>query len=103
MNQKEIKPIYRIDGIPDTHISKIVEEIFKEEQVDIFETLPIDFLKKYFLYSRKKALKELHLPTSYETLQKAITRFKMEEALIEVLTYTTKFNLKRNDLNDYTI
>jgi ATP-dependent DNA helicase RecG len=95
VNQKEIKPIYRIDGIPDTHISKIVEEIFKEEQVDIFETLPIDFLKKHFLYSRKKALKELHLPTSYETLQKAITRFKMEEALIEVLTYTTKFNPKK--------
>jgi ATP-dependent DNA helicase RecG len=76
----EIKPIYRIDGIHDKTIMNIVETIFREKQVQIYETIPDEFLEKYHLIPRLKAFEMLHLPKSFEDIKQAKRRFKYEEA-----------------------
>ncbi len=104
VDQSEIKPLYKIKGIPDANISKIIDEIITNNQVDIYETLPIELLKKHFLYSRKRALLELHKPESLPILEKAIRRFKMEEAFIEQLKYFYKMDPKtKRDARAYQI
>ncbi len=83
----EIKPIYGIADIPDVNVSKILKIIFEEQLVDIYETLPIDLVKKYQLMPRKKALYALHFPETPNDLALAFTRLKREEAFFHLLNY----------------
>lgn len=86
-NIPEIKPIYDIDHIPDSNVSKIIKTIFEENSVDIYETLPDKLITKYGLISRKEALYQLHFPTSQNDLEQAFLRQKYEEALLHLLSY----------------
>lgn len=74
------KPIYGIDGVPDYHVQKIVHEIIETKAVQIYEIIPIEFIKKYRLVSRYDAYVALHSPKSPDDIRQAKRRFKYEEA-----------------------
>lgn len=76
----EIKPIYQLNPLYDRHISQIVKTIFEEKQVQIYENLLAETVKKYHLPSRYQMFQMLHLPSSFTDVQKARERFKYEEA-----------------------
>lgn len=79
-NQKAIKPYYHIEGIYDRTIQHLIEQIFLEKQVQIFENLPLHLLKKYALIDRLEGYKKLHLPKNFQDIEQAKRRFKYEEA-----------------------
>lgn len=82
-----LKPIYQIDELHDKVVSNIIQTIFDEQVVDIFETLPDEIIQKYQLIQRKEAYYHLHFPSSMEMLKKAQYRFKVEEAFFHSLKY----------------
>ncbi|MCD4826626.1 MAG: ATP-dependent DNA helicase RecG [Acholeplasmataceae bacterium] len=76
----EIKPIYKIDQIFDKTIMNIVETIFNQNLVQLYEIIPEQFIEKYHLVSRIDAYKMLHLPKSFDDIRQAKRRLKYEEA-----------------------
>lgn len=79
-NYKELEPIYKVDDVSDRTLTKIVNEIFNNNQVSIFETLPNKIINNYNLLDRYHAYKTIHLPLSIKSLKRAIETFKYEEA-----------------------
>ncbi|MFH0766633.1 MAG: ATP-dependent DNA helicase RecG [Bacillota bacterium] len=75
-----IKPIYGIEGIYDRSLSTIIQTIFNEHQVSIFETIPKQFIDMYHLLGRQEAYQKLHLPKAISDVHQAERRFKYEEA-----------------------
>ncbi len=75
-----MKPIYGIEGIHDKTMMNIMETIFSNGMVSIYETIPKIFLDKYKLLNRLEAYKKLHLPQTIEDIHHAERRFKYEEA-----------------------
>jgi len=75
-----IKPVYHIEGIHDRNLSSIIHSVFHERKVSIYETIPEQYLEKYHLLSREKALYYLHFPRTMEDIKTAERRFKYEEA-----------------------
>lgn len=75
-----IKPLYGIEGIYDRTLSSIIQTIFDEDKVDIYETIPAYLIDQYKLLKRVHALKMLHLPNHVHDIQAAQRRFKYEEA-----------------------
>ncbi len=88
--QMPIKPIYKIDEVYDRTIQNLVKKIFDEDQVDIFENIPNEFVKKNHLSSRRDAYKMLHLPEHFSDIEKAERRFKYEEAFFLQLQLVAK-------------
>lgn len=78
----KIQPIYKLKGIPDYSLQQLIKKVFQNSQLQIKETLNSIILKKYNLISRQEAFKNLHLPQNKQMLNKAIQRFKYEEAFI---------------------
>jgi ATP-dependent DNA helicase RecG len=85
-----LKPIYGIEGIHDKTMMNIMETIFQNEQVSIFETIPKEILDKYKLLNRREAYKKLHLPQTIEDIHQAERRFKYEEAFYLQLRLQSK-------------
>lgn len=79
--ETELKPIYQLDGIYDTTISKIVKKILDQQLVVINDDLPKVLVNKHHLMSKEEMVKTLHLPSSDERLVEALKRLKYEEAL----------------------
>jgi ATP-dependent DNA helicase RecG len=75
-----IKPVYGIEGIHDKTLSNIISDIFLEQKVDIYETIPSYLLEQYRLMGRLSAFKMLHLPNDMKDIHQAERRFKYEEA-----------------------
>ncbi len=96
-NVRLIQPIYGLEGIYDRHISKIIKAIETDQQVDIFETLPMEDLETYRMPRRDQAFHMLHFPESKKDIQEAQRRFKYEEAFFLSLqmSYQTKEKTKR--------
>jgi ATP-dependent DNA helicase RecG len=86
--KSSIKPIYNIEGIHDKNITSILENIFENKQVLIFETLPEEIIDKYKLPTREKAYQLLHFPKSFDDINLAKKRFKYEEAFFLQLKLT---------------
>ncbi len=76
----EIKPLYKIEGMHDKTIMNIVDTIFRENKVQLYEIIPEQFIEKYHLVSRFDAYKMLHLPKNFEDIRQAKRRLKYEEA-----------------------
>ncbi len=89
-----LKPLYKISGLHDRNLTKIITTIFQEKQVSIFETIPKQFLEKYRLLNRETAFKKLHLPKTHNDFLQAKRYFKYEEAFYLQLKLTTKINNK---------
>lgn len=78
--ESELKPIYAIEGLYDSNISKIIRNIYSNQMANIYETLPKSLINKRQLVDRYDMVYALHFPTP-ETLKKAQFRLKYEEAL----------------------
>lgn len=103
-NIPEVKPIYGIEGVSDLTVRKLIKEVFEKDAVDIFETLPIDLIKKYQIIPRKKALYQLHFPSNEQELLLALDRLKREEAFFHLLSYIYNLAPKtKRDLIAYDI
>lgn len=76
----EIKPIYNIEGINDSNITKIIKKIIHDEKYEIKENLPKHIIDKYQLLNRIDAIKQIHLPNNQNSLKAVIKRIKYEEA-----------------------
>lgn len=92
--QSPIKPVYKIKGLYDKNITKIIATIFQENKVAIFETIPQEFLDKYKLSNRQIAYQKLHFPLTIQDVFQAKRRFKYEEAFYLQLKLVSKNNLK---------
>jgi len=89
-------PVYpETAGLSSRWIRYILKPLLSDLQNQINETLPEKIIKEYNLMPIKKALWEIHFPSSVELSQKAQKRFSFEE-----LFYIQLFVLKeRNRLN----
>jgi len=89
-------PVYpETAGLSSRWIRYILKPLLTDLQNQINETLPEEIIKKYNLMPVKKALWEVHFPSSVELSQKAQDRFSFEE-----LFYIQLFVLReRNRLN----
>ncbi|MDO9628539.1 MAG: ATP-dependent DNA helicase RecG [Acholeplasmataceae bacterium] len=85
-----LKPIYGIEGIHDKTMMNVMETIFLNNQVSIFETIPKEYLEKYKLLNRLEAYQKLHLPKTIEDIHQAERRFKYEEAFYLQLRLASK-------------
>ena len=96
--KSSIKPIYHIEGIHDKTITSILENIFENKQVLIFETLPLELLEKYQIPTREKAYQLLHFPKSFDDINLARKRFKYEEAFylqLKLISEQEKFTYRK--------
>lgn len=90
--KRQLKPIYDIEGLYDSNISKIIVNIYKNKMANVYETLPRRLIKKRGLMDRYDMVYAMHFPTP-ETLDRAYKRLKYEEALnfqIKIMTERIK-------------
>lgn len=81
--RKEILPIYTTTKDISHNTLKNYIKKNLEKKIDLFEeNIPLEILEKYRLMERKKALKEIHYPSSEESLKESKKRFSVEELLI---------------------
>ncbi len=76
------KPIYHLEPIYDSVVSKIVKNILDQGLVDIYETLPIKILQDENLISKALLIQNIHQPNSEVDIRNAHYRLKYEEALL---------------------
>ena len=89
-------PVYpETAGLSSRWIRYILKPLLTDLENQIDETLPEEIVKKYNLLPIKKALWEIHFPSSVELSQKAQDRFSLEE-----LFYIQLFVLKERNRLD---
>lgn len=76
------KPLYNLDPIYDSVVSKIVKNILDQGLVDIYETLPNKLIHDEGLISREQLIHKIHQPNSDSDIKEAYYRLKYEEALL---------------------
>lgn len=80
---KDFEPVYSLKGKLTTKgIRKFITLAFQQYGSLIEETLPISFLKKYRLLSRRDAIHAMHFPADQEEVKQARRRFVYEEFLL---------------------
>ncbi|MGG3466633.1 ATP-dependent DNA helicase RecG [Neobacillus pocheonensis] len=80
---KDFEPVYSLKGKLTTKgIRKFITLAFQQYGSVIEETLPISFLKKYRLLSRRDAIRAMHFPADQEEVKQARRRFVYEEFLL---------------------
>ena len=100
-NTGKIVPIYSLTyGITQFTLRKIIESALNEVDKNnaIVENLPDYILKKYNLYDRKTAIKEIHFPRDFDTFKRAKTRLAFEELLlmqIKLLSLKNQYKLNK--------
>ncbi len=86
-----IHPVYKRSGkITSNYIEKCVREAFASYGAYLVDPLPIKLREQYGLMSIKKALLEIHFPSSMERMMEARNRFMFEEL------FYLELGLKRN-------
>ncbi|MEI7511188.1 MAG: ATP-dependent DNA helicase RecG [Candidatus Peregrinibacteria bacterium] len=92
--QKSIAPVYReVQGIPTEWIQKKMQELLElveDNRISLPPLLPPHITEEYHLLSRKKAIIELHFPTSSEMLEKAKETMSFEELFLLQLSSLKK-------------
>lgn len=79
--EHELKPIYQLENIYDSVVSKIIKHILEDQQVSFYETLPQTLIDKNHLISIEDMVHKLHFPTSFQDVKDGMYRLKYEEAL----------------------
>ena len=74
----KIEVDYKIKGIPNTKLQKLMKEAFNKEK-DIKESLPLEILLKYRLLGIRDYLYKSHFPESKDDIKEVIRRRKYEE------------------------
>lgn len=104
-NNGEILPVYSaIKEFTQNSLRRILKEALKEYGDFFEENIPEEILKKYSLMSRKKALNEIHYPSSSRNLEEAKRRFAVEELLVlEMGILQKRFEVDLNNSGIYKI
>lgn len=77
-----IRPIYRMtQGLNSKYIEKIMADAVSRFACEIKETLPAPLLGQYGLCSRRRAIEQIHFPSSDGEIQQARKRLIFEELL----------------------
>lgn len=84
-NKIEIKPIYQLSDLHNKTIMNLVQTIYENKQVTVYENIPEEFIKRYHLLGRMEALFAFHIPKDMIQLQQAKRRMKYEEAFFLLL------------------
>lgn len=91
-----IGPIYNlVKGLYNSKLVNIVSDLLEHDDI-VREILPESIIAKYDLYSIDKALKELHFPSSHESLEKA----RKTLAFREIFTVEYGFKVLRKEVED---
>lgn len=77
-------------GISNRTVSKLMENIFSEPQLNFAEVLPDYLINELKLISKNKAIFNIHFPRSSEDLAKAQFRLKFEELFFIQMQLITK-------------
>ena len=81
--EERLKPIYSLPSDYQNHnFASLVKKSLKEVEGKIFSIIPFDYLKKYRLVDKEKALNWAHNPKSPEEIRQALRHLKYEEALL---------------------
>lgn len=101
-NTGKIIPFYRLPKelktgkIGDLSLRRIIHNAVEEYVEQVPETLPQSIISQNQLCSISYAIRNLHFPDDFSSLNKAKYRFKMEEILyIELIVALRKFNIKK--------
>ena len=77
-----LKPIYSLPKDYDNHLFiSLVERSLNALEGKIHTSIPYDYLNKYKLVNKERAIKYAHKPTSYQEIKAAYRHLKYEEAL----------------------
>lgn len=86
---------FRKKGGSTIMIQKLISNLLAHPKfLSIPETLPSEIISRYNLMSLREALREMHIPGSARSLQKALERMKFEE-LFYVETHILRFSMER--------
>ncbi|MDH4128134.1 MAG: ATP-dependent DNA helicase RecG, partial [Spirochaetota bacterium] len=78
LNFMRLVPIYSLtEGITQNFMRQVVYQALISTKFE--ESLPASLINKYNFISKKEAFNEIHFPTSFDSLQKAIFRLKYYE------------------------
>ncbi len=100
----EILPIYSSSkDINQNTLRKLFEKFIASFLEDIEENIPENILSKYKIMGRKKAIKEIHFPSSIKNIEEAKRRFAIEELLILELGILKNRFLIENSNRKYTL
>lgn len=93
--QNKIVPKYSLkDNLTSNILGKLIHQIL--DNVVINENLPKDIIAKYNLVNLNTAIRNIHFPTSRDSLKKAIDRLKFQE----LFTYSLKILLLKKHLKN---
>ena len=74
-----IEPVYHSNyQLASSKIKSYIEKAL-EKNIEIFDYIPDEYIKKYNLIDKNKAIKEIHNPKDKTNLQKSLYRLKYEE------------------------
>lgn len=80
VENNSIEPIYHLsDGIKNNQIIKLIAEAFKCKDINILDTIPSEYIKKYHFINKNLALKKIHKPSTIEDIKTSEKRLKYEE------------------------
>lgn len=80
--ESSFKPVYNLDPIYDSVVTKLIKQIIDQKLVSIYETLPSKLITDEGLISRQEMINKIHLPESEQDIKDAYFRLKYEEALL---------------------
>ncbi len=79
----KIVPIYpSVQGLSQKILRKLIEDVLKQTQNQLKESLPLWIRKEYFLCERNFAVENIHFPKSQEAFFQARRRLVFEEFLL---------------------
>lgn len=95
-NYEEIKPVYNIEGLYDTNVSKIINEILINNKYEERELLPKYIIDKYSLINQSKFLNNIHFPKTKEDVKNAFKKLKITEAYFFQKDMIERINVKED-------
>lgn len=83
MQEKEVLPIYSTTkNFTQNSLRSVLKKVLKNYIYLIEENIPTNILEKFKIMDRKKALEEIHFPSSQKNLEAAKRRFAIEEIFV---------------------
>lgn len=102
LTKTEVEPVYHvISGIKGSTLSSVIENALERCQ-DISEIIPTYIGAQYGFMETKKAIQEIHHPTSLDNLKQAKLKLKYEE-LFEFMFKMNLMKFKNQIYDDYII
>ena len=102
-NYGKILPVYPLtSGLTQTMIRRFINDVLKKYGDSIEDELPADIINKYNLMSKKNAVKEMHLPNSFENIEKARKSLIYEELFYLEVMVARRAIERKNRKNNLT-